>query len=50
MLLLEEGPCPLLYVLGGQIYMEVLIGYKPRSPTRVLSGSFLMYPTSFTTV
>jgi hypothetical protein len=30
------GPCPPLYSLGEQVYMEVLVGYKPRSPTRVL--------------
>jgi hypothetical protein len=30
------GSCPPLYSPGGQIYMEVLTGYKPRSPTQVL--------------
>jgi hypothetical protein len=31
-------PCPPLYSLGGQVYMEFLVGYKPRSPTQVLLG------------
>jgi hypothetical protein len=38
MLMLEEGPCPPLYSLGGQGYMEDLVGYEPRSPTQVLFG------------
>jgi hypothetical protein len=31
MLLFEEGPCPPLYSLGGQGFMEIL-----RSPTQIL--------------
>jgi hypothetical protein len=42
-LLLEEGPCPPLYSLEGQSYMEVLVGYELRSPTRVLTFWVLSY-------
>jgi hypothetical protein len=40
--------CP--YIVWGIDYMEVLIGYKLRSPTEYFSGTFLLSPTSFTTV
>jgi hypothetical protein len=45
-----RGPCPPLYSLGGQVDMEVLVEYKPKSPTEYFSGSFLPCPTSLTTV
>jgi hypothetical protein len=32
------GPVRPYIVWGGQVYMEVLVRYKPRSPTRVLFG------------
>jgi hypothetical protein len=38
MLQFEEGPYPPLYSLGGQGYMEILVGYNPKSPTGVLFG------------
>jgi hypothetical protein len=38
MLLFVEGPYLPLYSLGGLGYMGVLVGYEPRSPTRVLLG------------
>jgi hypothetical protein len=49
MLLLEEGPCPPLYSLGGQGYMKIIARYELRSPTGVLLGLFPSIPTCSTT-
>jgi hypothetical protein len=46
----EGGPCPPLYSLGGQDYMEILARYKLMSPTRVLYGYFPSVLTSPTMV
>jgi hypothetical protein len=48
--LFGEGPCPPLYSLGEQGYMEVLARYELRSPTRVLFGQFSSVSTSSTMV
>jgi hypothetical protein len=46
----RAGPCPPLCSLGGQVYVEVLVGYKPGVLPEYFSSSFLPCPTSFTTV
>jgi hypothetical protein len=38
MIIVPEGVAVRPYIVRGQVYMEILVGYKPKSPTRVLFG------------